>query len=152
MSDGFAYIGNAGATVHAISMRSGKFAWVHRTPGGPRMASSPAVTADDVVYHTMSGWVYVLDRTNGRLEWSWSAGSAIESSPIVVNDIDYFGDAAGRVYALDLRTHRLRWSRSLGAKITSSAAIAGGRLFIGDYDGHLWALAPGSGAPAGSAR
>ena len=146
VDDGFAYIGNAGATVHAISMRSGKFAWVHTTPGGPRMASSPAVAGDDVVYHTMSGWVYVLDRSNGHLKWSWNAGSAIESSPIVVKDVDYFGDAGGRMYALDLRTHRLRWSRDLGAKITSSAAISDGRLFIGDYAGRLWALSPASGA------
>ena len=146
VSDGFAYIGNAASTIHAISMRSGRFAWVHATPGAPLMASSPAVTGDDVVYHTMGGWVYVLDRTNGHLKWSWNPGSAIESSPIVVNDIDYFGDAAGRVYALDLRTHRVRWSRSLGAKITSSAAIAHGRLFIGDYNGHLWALSPRTGS------
>ena len=146
VEDGFAYIGNAGATIHAISMRSGRFAWVHHTPGAPRMASSPAVYGDEIVYHTMSGWVYVLDRSSGRLEWSWDAGSAIESSPIVVNGIDYFGDAAGEMYALDLRTHRLRWRHYLGAKITSSAAIADGRLFIGDYDGRLWALSPSSGA------
>jgi outer membrane protein assembly factor BamB len=146
VDSGFAYIGNARGTIHAISMRSGKFAWVHSTAGAPRMASSPAVAGDEIVYHTMSGGVYVLDRTNGRLKWSWSAGSAIESSPIVVGGIDYFGDAAGRVYALDLRTHRVRWSRSLGAKITSSAAVAGGRLFIGDYAGRLWALSAANGA------
>jgi outer membrane protein assembly factor BamB len=145
VDNGFAYIGNAASTVHAISMRSGKFAWVHSTPGNPLMASSPAVVGDEIVYHTMSGWVYVLDRTDGRLKWSWNAGSAIESSPIVVNGVDYFGDARGEMYALDLRTHRLKWSRSLGAKITSSAAIAGGRLFIGDYNGHLWALSPATG-------
>jgi outer membrane protein assembly factor BamB len=144
--NGFAYIGNQVGTVQAISMRSGLIAWRHYTRGGPRMASSPAVDADKIVYHTMAGWVYVLDRTNGRLEWSWNAGSAIESSPIVVHGIDYFGTAAGEVYALDLRTHKLRWSRSLGAKITSSAAIAGGRLFIGDYAGRLWALSPATGA------
>ena len=107
VDDGIAYIGNAGSRVHAISMRSGKFAWVHTTPGSPRMASSPAVYGDEIVYHTMSGWVYVLDRSNGRLEWSWNAGSAIESSPVVVDGIDYFGDAAGEMYALDLQTHRL---------------------------------------------
>ena len=146
VESGFAYIGNAVGTVHAISMRSGQFAWVHRTAGGPRMASSPAVYGDELVYHTMSGWVYVLDRSSGHLQWSWNAGSAIESSPVVVNGIDYFGDAAGTMYALDLRTHRLRWRRYLGAKITSSAAIAGGRLFIGDYDGRLWALSPSTGA------
>ncbi len=146
VEDGVAYIGNAGATIHAISMRSGSFAWVHHTPGSPLMASSPAVDGDEIVYHTMRGWVYVLDRTNGRLKWSWNAGSAIESSPIVVNGIDYFGTAGGEVYALDLRTHRLRWSRNVGAKITSSAAIDGSRLFIGDYAGRIWALSPTTGA------
>jgi outer membrane protein assembly factor BamB len=146
VDSGVAYIGNAAATIHAISMRSGQFLWVHRTPGSPRMASSPAVDGNEVVYHTMAGWVYVLDRSDGRLLWSWNAGSAIESSPIIVGDVDYFGDAAGQMYALDLRTHRLKWRKYLGAKITSSAAISGGRLFIGDYDGRLWALSPASGA------
>lgn len=143
---GFAYIGNARGTVRAISMRSGKFAWVHRTPGAPKMASSPAVYGDDIVYHTMDGWVYVLDRLNGRLRWRWYAGSAIESSPIVVHGVDYFGDWNGEMYALDLRTHRLQWRKYLGAKITSSAAIADGRLFIGDYAGRLWALSPATGS------
>ena len=146
VADGYAYIGNARGTVRAISMRSGDFAWTHLTPGFPRMASSPAVDGDDVVYHTMGGGVYVLDRNTGHLRWSWNAGSAIESSPIVVNDIDYFGTASGEMYALDLRTHQLKWRKYLGAKITSSAAISGGRLFIGDYDGRLWALSPESGA------
>jgi outer membrane protein assembly factor BamB len=145
VDSGFAYIGNARAIIRAISMRTGKLAWTHLTPGFPRMASSPAVYGDEIVYHTMGGGVYVLDRTNGRLKWSWSAGSAIESSPIVVDGIDYFGDASGEMYALDLRTHRVKWQRSLGAKITSSAAIAGGKLFIGDYAGRLWALSPASG-------
>jgi outer membrane protein assembly factor BamB len=145
VDNGFAYIGNSGATIHAISMRSGKFAWVHQTTGTPRMASSPAVYDDEIVYHTMSGRVYVLDRFNGRLKWSWNAGSSIESSPVVVDGVDYFGTAGGGMYALDLRRHRLRWSRSLGAKITSSAAIADGKLFIGDYAGRLWALSRASG-------
>lgn len=144
--NGFAYIGNQYGVVHAISMRSGKVAWTHATPGAPLMASSPAVDGDEVVYHTMSGHVYVLDRSNGNLKWSWNAGSAIESSPVVVHGIDYFGTAGGEMYALDLRRHKLIWSKNLGAKITSSAAIEGGRLFIGDYAGRLWALSPATGA------
>ncbi len=146
VTNGFAYIGNARGTVRAISMRNGDFAWAHMTTGFPRMASSPAVYGNEIVYHTMSGGVYVLDRDTGHLEWSWNAGSAIESSPIVVNGIDYFGDAAGAMYALDLRTHRLKWRRYLGAKITSSAAVSEGRLFVGDYAGRLWALSPATGA------
>jgi outer membrane protein assembly factor BamB len=146
VADGLAYIGNARGTIRAISMRDGKFAWAHLTPGFPRMASSPAVYGNQIVYHTLSGGVYILNRTNGHVEWSWNSGSAIESSPIVVSGVDYFGTASGEMYALDLRTHRVKWRKSLGAKITSSAAIAGGRLFIGDYSGRLWALSPASGA------
>jgi outer membrane protein assembly factor BamB len=144
--DGFAYIGSQYGTVQAVSMRSGKIVWRHDTPGGPRMASSPAADGNEIVYHTMGGHVYVLDRTNGRLKWSWNGGSAIESSPVIVHGIDYFGTAGGEMYALDLRRHKVRWSRYLGAKITSSAAIEHGRLFIGDYAGRLWALSPATGS------
>jgi outer membrane protein assembly factor BamB len=139
VDDGVAYIGNARATIRAISMRFGKVLWRRDTPGG-KMASSPAVAGDSVVVHTMNGWVIVLDRATGKPRWRWYVGSPVESSPIVRRGVDYFGAWNGRLYALDLRTHRLRWSRWLGAKITSSAAIAGGTLYIGDYGGRLWAL------------
>ena len=144
VDDGVAYIGNARATISAISMRTGSVLWRHDTPYG-QMASSPAVIGSELVYHTMNGHVVVLDRATGRQRWEMSVGSPIESSPIVQDGIDYFGAWNGRLYALDLRTQRLRWTRSLGAKITSSAAIDGGSLFIGDYGGRLWALSPSTG-------
>lgn len=136
---GVAYIGNAKATVRAISMAKGTVLWRHDTPHG-KMASSPAVTGPSIVYHSMDGSVFVLDRATGKLRWSFRVGSPIESSPIVHGGVDYFGAWNGVVYALDLTRHRLRWTRQLGAKITSSAAIAHGRLYIGDYAGRLWAL------------
>jgi outer membrane protein assembly factor BamB len=145
VDDGVAYIGNARATVRALSMRFGTVLWRHDTPNG-EMASSPAVVGRELVYHSMDGHVFVLDRATGRLKWRYWVGSPIESSPIVRHGVDYFGAWNGVLYALDLRTHRLRWSRSLGAKITSSASLAGGRLFIGDYGGRLWALNPRNGA------
>ncbi len=145
VDDGVAYIGNANATIRAISMRSGTVLWRHDTPHG-QMASSPAVVGAELVYHSMDGHVIVLDRATGHELWQTTIGSPIESSPIVRGNIDYFGAWNGRLYALDLRTHRLRWTRDLGAKITSSAAIAGDRLFIGDYAGRLWALSPLTGA------
>ena len=144
VDDGVAYIGNAHATLRAISMRFGKVMWRRDTPGG-KMASSPAVVGDTVVFHTMNGWVVVLDRATGHVRWRWYVGSPVESSPIVRHGVDYFGAWNGRLYALDLRRHRLRWTRRLGAKITSSAALAGGRLFIGDYGGRIWSLSARTG-------
>jgi outer membrane protein assembly factor BamB len=145
VDDGVAYIGNGHATIRAISMRFGRVLWRHDTPHG-KMASSPAVVGQELVYHSMGGDVYVLDRANGAERWRFSVGSPIESSPIVRDGVDYFGAWNGWLYALDLRTHRLRWSRDLGAKITSSASIAGGTLYIGDYAGRVWALSARTGA------
>jgi outer membrane protein assembly factor BamB len=145
VSDGTAYIGNARATIRAVSMRFGTVLWRRDTPGG-KMASSPAVVGGELVFHTMNGWVIVLDRATGRVDWREYVGSPIESSPVVRDGVDYFGAWNGELYALDLRTHRLRWQRSLGAKITSSAALSGDTLFIGDYAGRLWALRAATGA------
>ncbi|HZD88098.1 MAG TPA: PQQ-binding-like beta-propeller repeat protein [Gaiellaceae bacterium] len=145
--DGVAYIGNFHAVVTAISMRDGKVVWRHISRGYPGMGSSPEIVGGEVVYHTMDGHVYVLDKENGHLLWSWDdGGSPIESSPIVRDGVDYFGAWNGEVYALDLRTHKLRWSHATGAKITSSASTSGGTLYIGDYAGRLWALSVGDGA------
>jgi outer membrane protein assembly factor BamB len=141
---GVAYIGNATATVRAISMSEGNVIWLHDTPHDG-MASSPAVAGPDIVYHSLDGYVFVLDRATGKLRWSYRIGSPIESSPIVHDGVDYLGAWNGRVYALDLRRRRLRWTRELGAKITSSASIAGGTLYIGDYGGRLWALSARTG-------
>ena len=142
--EGVAYIGNYKGTIYAVSMRDGKVVWRYDPPGG-KMASSPAVSDDEVVTHGMDGVVRVLDRRNGRLRWSYRIGSPIESSPVVANGLDYFGAWDGRVYALDLQKHRLRWRQSLGAKITSSAALSGKTLYIGNYAGRLIALSAASG-------
>ena len=56
VDDGVAYIGNARATIRAISMRDGHVLWRHDTPNG-KMASSPAVFGDELVYHSMDGHV-----------------------------------------------------------------------------------------------
>ena len=45
----------------------------------------------------MNGHVYVLDRHNGKVRWSYTTGAPIESSPLVLNGVDYFGAWDGTV-------------------------------------------------------
>jgi outer membrane protein assembly factor BamB len=144
VSDGVAYIGNAHATVRAISMYSGRIVWRRRLPH-VTLASSPAVYDDELVVHGMDGHVWVLDRKHGRLLWRFYVGAPIESSPLVRDGVDYFGSWNGRVYALDLRRRRLHWTYPSGYKITASVAFAGGTLYVGNYGGQLLALHAGSG-------
>jgi outer membrane protein assembly factor BamB len=144
ITGGVAYIGNYKGTIYALNMSDGKVIWKYDPPGG-KMASSPAIVGDGLVVHGMDGIVRMLDRSNGRLRWSFHIGSAIESSPVVRGGLDYFGAWNGRVYALDLKRRKLRWTWSSGYKITSSAAIAGQKLYIGDYGGRLLALSTRTG-------
>ena len=144
VDQGVAYIGNYKGTIYAVSMRNGKIVWKYDPPGG-KMASSPAIVGNDVVVHGMDGFVRVLDRRNGELQWAHRIGSPIESSPIVRGGLDYFGTWNGRIYALDLERRRIRWSFRTGHKITSSAALAGQTLYIGDYGGRLHALSARTG-------
>jgi outer membrane protein assembly factor BamB len=139
-----AFVSNFRGVVRAFSMRTGATVWRRATPHG-KMAASPAVVGDLLVVHGMDGHVWVFDRYNGRVLWTYYTGSPIESSPVVVDGVDYFGNWGGRVYALDLRTHRARWTYGSGYKITSSAALVNGTVYIGDYGGRLLALSARNG-------
>src|SRR5437762_952334 len=77
-----AFVANYHASVRAYSMRNGKRAW--RRDLGGIMASSPAVHDEDLIVHAMNGHVYVLDRHNGKIRWSYTTGAPIESSPLVL--------------------------------------------------------------------
>ncbi|MGD0272697.1 MAG: PQQ-binding-like beta-propeller repeat protein [Gaiellaceae bacterium] len=144
VSDGMAYVANAGGTVWAISMRTGAVAWSRRLR--TRMAASPAIAGRNLVVHTMGrGKVYVLRRSDGKILLRKYVGSPIESSPVVEHGIDYFGSWNGRVYAFDLRRRRFRWIFRSGYKITAAAALTKARVYIGDYSGRVLVLSKKNG-------
>jgi outer membrane protein assembly factor BamB len=145
IADGVAYLTNFAGTQWALSMDDGRTLW-QRDLGHTAQAASPAVFGDELVVHSKSGRVLVLDRHRGRVLWSFQAAGQIESSAVVSGGVDYFGTWDGNVYALDLRRRRLLWVRSGFSKITSSAAVAGGRVYIGDYGGRLLVLSGRTGA------
>jgi outer membrane protein assembly factor BamB len=144
VDDQVAFVSNFRGVVHAYSMRNGATVWRRATPNG-KMAASPAVYGKVLVVHGMDGHVWVLDRYNGRVLWTYYTGAPIESSPVVIDGVDYFGNWAGRIYALDLRTRHARWTYGSGYKITSSAALVNGTVYIGDYGGQLLAISKRNG-------
>ena len=126
VDQGVAYIGNAKATVRAISMLSGRVLWRHDTPHAA-MASSPAVAGRDLVYHSLDGHVYVLDRGTGKLRWSYGIGSATASTTsapgtaVSTRSTCAGGGCAGR--AISARRSP-RAPRSSAARSTSATTAA----------------------------
>src|SRR6185437_4223951 len=119
VADGVAYVSNARGRLFALSMANGSTLW-DLDMNTRDEASSPAVVGGNLVAHSKAGRVLLVDRTNGRVHWSYPVSGEIESSPVVAGGVDYLGDWAGDVYALDLKTHKARWVYHDGCKITAS--------------------------------
>src|SRR5439155_890023 len=139
VDNGVAYIGNAHATIRAISMRTGKVLWRHDTPHG-QMASSPAVVGSDLVYHSMSGRVVVLSSTGGSLTafstrgrylWRVNTGSYVYSSPAAWGAGVFFGSYNGVIYGVSAASGRIRWRVWTGGSISGAAVVVDGVAYAG---------------------
>ena len=51
----------------------------------------------------MTGNVYALNATTGKLLWTYTTGNKVESSPAVAGNMVYVGNDDGYVYALPRR-------------------------------------------------
>jgi outer membrane protein assembly factor BamB len=138
ISDGVVYLGTESGTHYAIKADLSKVLW--RRPADRRVSediSSPAATADAVIFGARDKLVQALDPKTGRPLWSFTAKGRIDSSPVVVGPLVVVGSADGRLYAIDLDTGRLQWNYEAGGSILASPAVASGRLVIGTSQGDL---------------
>lgn len=99
--------------------------------------STPAVTADKVIYSSDNGFVYAVARAEGRLLWSFNAGG-LPTSPVVAKD-KVAVSSDGVLYLLNLEDGRKLWSQEVSDDI-SSPALIGGLLVVGADDGTVTAF------------
>jgi outer membrane protein assembly factor BamB len=86
------------------------------------------------------------------LDWSLSAGGAIDTTPAVTSGVAYIGDLAGDVYAVDAVSGSPIWTVQAGSAVESSPAVDGTTVFVGDDAGQLLALDSASGATVWTAQ
>jgi outer membrane protein assembly factor BamB len=46
----------------------------------------------------MRGDLFLLDRKNGKLQWTYELGTAVNANPAVVNNRIYVAGGDGRIY------------------------------------------------------
>ena len=99
--------------------------------------STPAVTSNMVVYSSDNGFVYAVDRKDGKTLWKFDAGG-LPTSPVVATD-KVVVSADGILFLLSLDDGRKFWSKNVSDEITSPALI-GGMVVVGADDGTVSAF------------
>ncbi len=110
-------------------------------------SSSPALNAQGTLYiGAENGRLYALDATDpissvAVVDWSFTAGAAIESSPAVGSDGTVFvGCNDDKLYALN-PDGTLKWSYATQGAVVSSPALGlDGTVYAGSRDHKLYAI------------
>lgn len=151
--DNRAYVGHYGNRFVCVNLESGKVDWSYRYRDFA-FFSSPAVTADRVVFGARDKRVHCVKRDTGERQWMFATQGAVDSSPVICDDKVVVGSNDGRLYVLDLQTGAEIFQYEIGADIAASPAVVNGWVLIGAGDGVMYAFGPAEAptAPAATGR
>lgn len=133
VSGDLVFAGARNGSIVCADVRKIKIVWTNRVARGEAFAT-PAVTIDRIVTGSNDGFVYCLDRTDGKKLWSFETGDTV-LSPVIAGD-KVVVSAGGSLYVLRLKDGGKLWSAKAGDRI-SSPAVADGKVIVGTDDGFV---------------
>ncbi len=95
--------------------------------------SSPALNANNIIIGSRDKKLYCLNRTDGKLLWSFLTKGKIDSSPLICDDKVIVTSADGRIYMMSLNSGKKSWQYEVGNEPTSPAVI-GSMVLVGPKD------------------
>lgn len=105
---------------------------------------------DYIIFGSIDGFLYVLDRKTGFLVHHEKCAFGIFSTPYIYNDRVYFTAADKTVRCLDLTTRTLLFAHNVdNTRIFASPVVINGRLYVGTNAGRLHELDPETGEKLG---
>jgi outer membrane protein assembly factor BamB len=135
LHDGVLYIGAGDGGFHAVDADSGQRVW--RFDAEDKVRASAAVDGRWVVFGTLGGVVFGLDRTSGHQRWRFKAAGPVTSTPVFATPGGPFivGDRGSRLHALTPGRVQPLWAQNWwGSWIESTAVVRNGVGYIGSGD------------------
>lgn len=127
--------------------------WKFKTEGAVR--STPVTDGFKLFVGSSDGYLYCLDRSNGKQIWRFNAYSPISSSPAVSGNIVFFTSRKNVLFAINSLNGTLKWKKDLGTPLPyqwgfdyylSSPVIENNTVYIGSANGNIFALNDRNGA------
>ncbi|MEA2069240.1 MAG: PQQ-binding-like beta-propeller repeat protein [Verrucomicrobiota bacterium] len=131
-----AFAGTRDGSLLCVDLEKGDVVW-SSDESKEQAFSTPAATSNRVVYSSDDGFVYAVDRAEGKLVWKFDTGG-LPTSPVVAKD-KVVVSADGILYLLELADGRQLWSQEVSDEI-SSPGLIGGMIVVGADDGTVSAF------------
>jgi outer membrane protein assembly factor BamB len=160
--DGVAYVGTTGGMFYANRVSDGSFVW--NFPAGRPIHGEAALTSDAVYFVCDNGFLYKLDRANGKLIWRYDLGDAQASrilahqvdynaphsgefdwdsgapKPLLLDGVVYVGSGDGGFHAVNAGQGTRIWRIETHGKIRADAVADGDRIIFVSFEGAIYAV------------
>ncbi len=152
MSGRSLFFGNESGRIFAIPNRGKsvlKPLWYFQT--GKKVSCDPLVDQEHVYVGANDGFVYCLDRSDGRLRWKHYTGYTVSQNMVLSGEHLVFGNANGEITALTRATGKTQWESFVDGKVGKIRA-ADSMIFLTTSEGLIYALNSSSGRAAWEKR
>lgn len=137
LAGGRAYFGQYENEFLCVDIKAASIAWKFKDRNFPYY-STPAVTADKVIFGARDKLLHCVRRSDGGVLWSFSTRGKVDSSPAVCGGKVVVGSDDGRLYIVSLADGKELWSYEIGQAIESSPAVADRKVVVGCNDGAVY--------------
>ncbi|MBP6793794.1 MAG: PQQ-binding-like beta-propeller repeat protein [Saprospiraceae bacterium] len=110
--------------------------------------SSPAIYKNTIYFGSGNGYLYAINKVNGKEIWKYKTNGIIHSSPAIAFGIVYFVGWDTYMYAVNAKTGKEVWKFKIDEDtvnynqtgITSSPSISDSMIYFGCRDSWLYAV------------
>ena len=123
-------------TVWAFDAAHGTLRWRSKALGNnAQFYGTPAVYGSRVVVASKAnGKIYCLNRTSGKVLWTYSGvQQGLYASPAVWKSTIYIGTKGGKFLAVDVRTGKLKWQKTYASPIFGSATVLNSIVYFSSF-------------------
>lgn len=152
--DSTAYVGTTGGVFNAIHLGTGSFVWTFSA--GRPMYGEALATSDAIYFVCDNGFLFKLNRQNGKEVWRYDLGDAQVSrilphqvvydydtkapKPVLADSVVYVGSGDGSFHAVHSSSGKRLWRFEAKGKIRTDALVNGAQVIFGTLDNFLYAL------------